>query len=156
MRYIQNHRRWVPGGWCNFEDLACTKYYSFFGKYLLNSNYTILPIAEAIRQCESLFDLFGVNGEIFVRPDAVDKSFSGRLVAEDMFDAREKRIKVVNGSDGKAKEVEVPVRRLYHRYDAQGRPAKPIVFCSPPGKRAEELFGKEGSTYLRKDPFGGR
>lgn len=82
---------------------------------------------------------------------------TGRLVAEDMFDARVKQTKVITDPQTKQpKEVEVPVRRLYHRYDAQGRPAKPIVFCSPPGKTAEKLFGKEGSTYLRKDPFAGQ
>lgn len=80
---------------------------------------------------------------------------SGRLVAEDMFDARVKRTKTINDGENGVREVEVPVRRLYHRYDAQGRPTKPIVFCAPEGKRAEQLFGDK-STYLRKDPFGGK
>jgi hypothetical protein len=79
---------------------------------------------------------------------------TGQLVAENMYDARVKRTKIVTDpKTGKTKEVEIPVRRLYHRYDAQGRPAKPIVFCMPAGKRAEELFGKDGSSYLRKDPW---
>ncbi len=79
---------------------------------------------------------------------------TGRLVAEKMYDARVKRTKIITDpKTGKTKEVEYPVRLLFHRYDAQGRPAKPIVFCLPAGKRAEELFGKEGSSYLRNDPW---
>lgn len=72
---------------------------------------------------------------------------TGQLVAENMFDAREKRIKVVtNPETGKTEEVEIPVRQLFHRYDAQGRPAKPLVFCMPAGKLAEELFKKDGGS----------
>jgi len=79
---------------------------------------------------------------------------TGRLVAENMYDARVKRTQIVTDPQtGKTKEIETPVRKLYHRYDAQGRPAKPIVFCMPAGKRAEELFGKDGSSYLRNDPW---
>ena len=79
---------------------------------------------------------------------------TGQLVAENMFDARVKRTQVVTDpKTGQPKEVEMPVRKLFHRYDAQGRRAKPIVFCLPAGKRAEELFGKHGSSYLDKDPF---
>lgn len=79
---------------------------------------------------------------------------TGRLVAENMFDARVKRTQVVTDPDtGKAKEVEMPVRKLFHRYDAQGRRAKPIVFTLPAGKLADELFGPNGSSYLDKDPF---
>jgi hypothetical protein len=78
---------------------------------------------------------------------------TGKLVAENMFDARVKRTEIVTDpSTGKTKEVEKPVRKLYHRYDAQGRRAKPIVICLPPGKRAEELFGPDKGSWI-KDPF---
>ena len=77
---------------------------------------------------------------------------TGQLVAENMFDARVKRTRVeTDPTTGKPVEVEIPVRRLYHRYDAQGRRAKPIVFCMPAGKLAEELFKKDGgSSYPHK------
>ena len=78
---------------------------------------------------------------------------TGRLVAENMFDARVKRTEIVTDpSTGKTKEVEKPVRKLYHRYDAQGRRAKPIVICLPAGKTADELFGKNKGSWI-KDPF---
>src|SRR5262245_46703842 len=39
MRHIQANRRWRPGGWCTFENLACSTYYAHFGPYLLNRDY---------------------------------------------------------------------------------------------------------------------
>ncbi|MEJ6573198.1 MAG: hypothetical protein QNL01_12925 [Akkermansiaceae bacterium] len=77
---------------------------------------------------------------------------TGALVAEDMFDARAKRTKTLTDEKtGLPYEKEYPVRYLRYRYDAQGRQLKPVVFCLPPGKRAEELFGKDGSTH--SDPW---
>lgn len=78
---------------------------------------------------------------------------TGKLVAENMFDARVKRTEIITDpTTGKTTEVEKPVRKLFHRYDAQGRRAKPIVICLPPGKRAEELFGKDKGSWI-EDPF---
>jgi len=76
----------------------------------------------------------------------------GSLVAEDMFDARVKRTRTVTDPVTKKPfEQEYPVRYLRYRYNAQGRQMKPIVVCLPPGKKAEELFGKEGSSHA--DPW---
>lgn len=77
---------------------------------------------------------------------------TGNLVAEDMFDARAKRTRTLTDQQtGKPYEKEIPVRYLRYRYDAQGRQQKPIVFCLPAGKLAEELFGKDGSSHV--DPW---
>lgn len=85
MRYIQQTRRWRPGGWCTFDNLACSTYYAHFGPYLLNRNYAFLPIVEAIRRQDDLFASYGHNDIIFVRPDSVDKSFSGKLIDRNAF-----------------------------------------------------------------------
>src|SRR5262249_10279271 len=58
-REIQLHRRWVPGAWCNPANLDCTNYFAYFGKFLLNQRYAIMPGVEAIRQQGWLFDVFG-------------------------------------------------------------------------------------------------
>ncbi len=47
---------------------------------MLNQNYAFLPIAEALRRRNELFATFGRQDSVFVRPDSVDKSFSGKLV----------------------------------------------------------------------------
>jgi hypothetical protein len=86
MEYVQRQRRWTPGGWCNFANLACSIYYAYFGPHLLNRNYTLLPIVEAIRQRQRLFSTFGCDGQVFVRPDSVGKLFSGRVVDAESFE----------------------------------------------------------------------
>lgn len=52
---------------------------------MLNRNYTFLPIAEALRRHDRLFSTFGRQDTVFVRPDSVDKSFSGKLVDRNAF-----------------------------------------------------------------------
>lgn len=83
---------------------------------------------------------------------------TGALVAEDMFRTGVKFTKTFTDKvTGKPYEKEIPVRYLRHRYDAQGRQLKPLVYCLPQGKKAEDLFGKDGSTHA--DPWseqGGR
>ena len=50
MRHIQQTRQWKPGGWCNFRAFECSEYYSYFGRFLLNSEFVLLPIAEVLRR----------------------------------------------------------------------------------------------------------
>ncbi len=42
-RQIQLHHRWVPGAWCSAENLDCAAYFAYFGRYLLNQQYAIMP-----------------------------------------------------------------------------------------------------------------
>jgi hypothetical protein len=79
MRHIQATRRWKPGGWCTFQNLACSTYYAYYGSFLLNREYSLLPVAEAVRLADSLFARYARDGLLFVRPDSVDKSFTGAL-----------------------------------------------------------------------------
>jgi hypothetical protein len=85
MRHIQGSRRWRPGGWCMFQNLACSTYYAHFGPFLLNREYTLLPIAEAVRLADKLFENYASGGQVFVRPDSVDKSFTGTLTDRTTF-----------------------------------------------------------------------
>jgi hypothetical protein len=85
MQQIQLRRRWIPGGWCNLERLACASYFAYFGPYMLNSYYSILPGVEALRLEDELFAEFGVDEEIFVRPSGVHKLFTGRIAHRDEF-----------------------------------------------------------------------
>lgn len=69
---------------------------------------------------------------------------TGQLVAEDMFDAR------AHFLDKKGREL--PVRRLYYSYDAQGNRSKAQAINPIPGKTAEEVFGGS-STFPHENPF---
>src|SRR4051812_47592365 len=48
LRHIQLRHHWVPGGWCNADNLACATYYAYFGRFLLNQRYALLPGVEAV------------------------------------------------------------------------------------------------------------
>lgn len=85
MQQIQLRRQWIPGGWCNIRNLECSNYYAYFGTYLLNRQYSILPGVEAIRHQEQLFAEFGPEDEVFVRPSCVHKIFTGTVVYKDEF-----------------------------------------------------------------------
>jgi hypothetical protein len=84
-RQIQLHHPWVPGAWCHPEKLDCATYYAYFGKFLLNQHYAIMPGVEAIRQCDWIFSTFGVDDEVFARPTGCHKLFVGRRVSYDAF-----------------------------------------------------------------------
>ncbi|MEM9081904.1 MAG: hypothetical protein AAGC74_14565 [Verrucomicrobiota bacterium] len=69
---------------------------------------------------------------------------TGRLLAEDMFDARAPK----RGPDGK----EIPVRRMYWFYDANGNVSKAFSFVFRKGKYAEEMYDKSKSSFP-ENPF---
>jgi hypothetical protein len=84
-RQIQLHHRWIPGAWCHPENLDCTRYYAYFGSFLLNQNYAIMPGVEAIRQRDWLFSSFAKNDAVFARPTGCHKLFVGRCITRDSF-----------------------------------------------------------------------
>jgi hypothetical protein len=69
----------------------------------------------------------------------------GKLVEEQMFDARVKR--------ADATGQEIPVRRFLYTYDAQGNRNAPMSITTIPGKTAEEVYGP---SALEFDPFDGQ
>jgi hypothetical protein len=84
-RQIQLHYRWSPGAWCDLEKLDCSIYFAYFGKYLLNQPYAIMPGVEAIRQSDWLFSVFGGDEEVFARPAGCHKLFVGRCIHRESF-----------------------------------------------------------------------
>jgi hypothetical protein len=82
---IQLHRSWAPGAWCDPANLDCSRYFSHFGRFLLNQNYAIQPGVEAIRQRDWLFEVFGKDDELFARPAGCGKVFTGRCIFKDDF-----------------------------------------------------------------------
>ena len=71
---------------------------------------------------------------------------TGQLVAEDMFDAR---AKILDPRTGK----EMPVRRMYYTYDAQGNRSKAQAFVNIKGKLAKDVYKKSKTTYPDENPF---
>ena len=84
-REIQLHRGWSPGAWCTAENLDCAAYYPRFAKHLLNRRHALLTGVEAIASGERLFDEFGRDDRLFIRPASCNKQFVGRLSDRDSF-----------------------------------------------------------------------
>ena len=71
---------------------------------------------------------------------------TAQLIAEDMFDARVKNYYPASVRDTNGNRVEMPVRRVYYFYDADGNQSKAISLVPNPGKTAQETFGKTRKT----------
>lgn len=80
MRHIQRSRNWTPGGWFSPDNFACSRYYSHFGRFMLNQQCVLLPVSEAVRRRRWLIETLGRDGEVFLRPDAADKGLGGCVV----------------------------------------------------------------------------
>src|SRR5574343_907795 len=82
---IQGRKSWceTPTVWCSLEQYKCSTYYPHYAPFLLNSEYAILPISEAIRQQNWLFERFAIDGKVFVRPNDGDKPFAGRVLTRE-------------------------------------------------------------------------
>jgi len=72
--------------YCTRENYECTKYYAYFGKWLMAQNYIMLPYAELKRKQDWLYEVLGEDGAIFVRPSSGAKIFTGQLVHLENFD----------------------------------------------------------------------
>lgn len=98
---VAREANWVPGIWGNREALNCVHYYPKLGKFLLNSNYIILPYGELIRRKNHLFNMldpYGAN-HLFMRPASPLKSFTGQTVSRARYEEDVKRLGFYDVSD---------------------------------------------------------
>ena len=76
---------------------------------------------------------------------------TGRLIAENMFDARVRRTSPTDPNK------EEPVRATRYHYNAQGERSAPFSFTSQAGKTSEELMGwldrNKPASDVDRDPF---
>ena len=79
-KIVRNH--WPTKGvlYCSLDNYACTKYYSYFGSFLFNQDYIILPLSELNRRKYFFYGLLGVEAKLFVRTNEGDKVFESCLV----------------------------------------------------------------------------
>lgn len=84
---IHHERRWTPGAFATVENFFCSSYACWYGQYLLNREYFMLPFGELERCKDQLFDAFGRDDRIFIRPDSPLKLFTGQLARRDTFSA---------------------------------------------------------------------
>jgi hypothetical protein len=85
-RQLQGQKGWIPGAYCNFKNLCCKTYYSYWGKYLFNQDYIMMPFLEIKRKQDWVFENYGVDDAIFIRPDSGAKCFTGQLLYKELID----------------------------------------------------------------------
>lgn len=81
VRRVRQDRRWTPGVFASEENFYWSTYFPHFEKFLLNRDHLMLPFVELSGRRNELFDRFGRNEKIFVRPDSPLKIFSGQLAS---------------------------------------------------------------------------
>jgi hypothetical protein len=81
IKHVQRKKKWCPGVWCDWDKIKCSTYMAYFGEYSLQDHYAFLPLAVIHRCWDKLFETYGSNGHVFLRPDSNDKSFNGEKVA---------------------------------------------------------------------------
>lgn len=64
---------------CDLNKFSCSYYYPRLSKYLLNQDHTFLPYGELIDKEEWVFDTFGVDDCVFMRPNSGFKEFTGQV-----------------------------------------------------------------------------
>lgn len=91
--YVLHKRPDLASGVCmTMPNYECTVYYPHFGQDLLNSEYCMLPFGELNRRKEWLFDKFGVDRTVFIRPNSGNKVFTGQLVYKENWNKDIERI----------------------------------------------------------------
>ncbi len=85
-KQLSRQKGWIPGVYCNFQNLCCVTYYSYWAKYLFNRDYIILPLLEIKRREKYVFDTFGIDNCIFIRPDSGAKTFTGQILKREEID----------------------------------------------------------------------
>ncbi len=82
---LRREAPWVPGVYTTLENYDCHYYYPRFGKYLLNQNYAIIPYGELERRMDWIYEHFGIDDTIFIRPDRGNKIFTGKAIYKERF-----------------------------------------------------------------------
>ena len=77
-REIYRSTSWTPGVYLGKSDnnkltnFNCSTYNTYWGEYLLNNTYSLLPLQEVYRQYK--------NNKLFIRPDSGMKTFAGQVI----------------------------------------------------------------------------
>lgn len=73
----------TPGFYAQSDKHAYSGFSPYYGKYMLNSDFILLPFAEIVRRRPKNLRW---NGEIFIRPNSTSKIFTGQVLTEENFD----------------------------------------------------------------------
>lgn len=90
---IDRHAKWIPGAYADYPKYNCSYYYPQLYKYLLNQESQFVPFGLLEQQKELLYERYGSDNCIFIRPDKGTKLFTGQVFAKEIFDKEMNYIK---------------------------------------------------------------
>jgi hypothetical protein len=78
---VKRQTTWIPGVYCNLPKFDCLYYYPKLEKYLLNWNYTMMPLGVVGSPTKShQLKYFSLLDSVFIRPSSGGKSFTGKII----------------------------------------------------------------------------
>jgi hypothetical protein len=83
---FRRHIYLSPFAWCNFNELKCSNYYTFWGNYIVQQLYAFYPLDEIARNRDFIFKTYGSSDCVFIRPDDNMKTFIGEVVEKEKFE----------------------------------------------------------------------
>jgi hypothetical protein len=85
-RRVQAESRWVPGAYLDPVRYSCLCYYRFLGHLILAQEYAFVPFGELEQKKDFLYQWYGEEDTLFLRPNSPCKPFAGQLVYREKFD----------------------------------------------------------------------
>lgn len=79
VRRIYRRASFIPGVWCNFNNMKCSTYYAYLGEHLLNQQYMMMPVGDLLRRWDQ--SIAWTINSWFIRPDSGAKPFTGFVVS---------------------------------------------------------------------------
>jgi hypothetical protein len=91
---IRKQRPNWTGNWHNESLYDCTRYYSFWGPYVTQQEYLMLPYAELVRRKDWVYKTLGggPDNKVFFRPNSGGKEITGAAIPYDAFDSWAKHV----------------------------------------------------------------
>lgn len=89
IRQLRRQKPWIPGSFCDLPNFECSKYYAYYGGYLFNHEYTMLPLSELNRRAWKFFNYLWPHPgdpQFFVRLSSGFKTFTGQVVKKSTFE----------------------------------------------------------------------
>lgn len=85
IRYFNNKSSLYPLTYYSEQNYYCSNYYPKYRFDLLNSTYALYPVGDLVRLKYHLYQSFGLDDAIFIRPNSPNKPFTGQLFYKEHF-----------------------------------------------------------------------
>lgn len=84
--WLMRHRKWIPTVWYSYDKYKYSHFASKLGQHLLNNEFVLLPKGLILDRRFDLFNQFGFDHNLFIRPDNGTKSFGGKVFQLETFE----------------------------------------------------------------------